>query len=121
MDILQGKPTIAVYCPFERKSKHVNSTETCNKLCGKYVDGSAGEIRCRRCYKIFEFRLEDGILITEKTSPTSVVAEPIPKLAKGGLIETDAVLVPRHEHVSIHYREIKELKDLAHTLPSEES
>lgn len=78
-DILQDKPLIAVYCPFERKSKDVNTTETCNKLCGKYTDGSAGEIRCRRCYKIFEFRLEDGKLITEKTSLTSVVAAPIPK------------------------------------------
>ena len=103
MDILQGRPLIAVYCPFERKSKHVNATETCNKLCGKYVDGSAGEIRCRRCYKIFEFRLEDGKLITEKTSPTSVVAEPVPG------------------DESISYPTIKELKDLAHTLPSEES
>lgn len=77
--ILQGRPLIAVYCPFERKSKHLNSTETCNKLCGRYFDGSGGEIRCRRCYKIFEFRLEDGNLITEKTSPESVVAAPIPR------------------------------------------
>lgn len=78
-EILQGKELIAVYCPFQRKSKDVNTTETCNKLCGKYTDGSAGEIRCRRCYKIFEFRLEDGQLITEKTSLSSVVAAPIPR------------------------------------------
>lgn len=103
MDILQGKPLISVYCPFERKSKHVNSTETCNKLCGKYVDGSAGEIRCRRCYKIFEFRLEDGKLITEKTSPTSVVAEQIPRDENTVYVQTQLPL------------------DLAHTPPSGES
>lgn len=77
MDILQSKPLVAIYCPFSRHSKDLKTTETCNKLCGKFTEGSSGEIRCRRCYKIFEFRIEDGKVITEKTSPESVKAEQI--------------------------------------------
>lgn len=103
MDILQGKEKIAIYCPFLRKSKHLDETETCNKLCGKFTDGSSGEIRCRRCYKIFEFRLEDGKLITEKTSPTSVVAAPIP------------------EDENISSQPVQLALDLALTPPNEES
>jgi len=92
MDILQGKEKIAVYCPFARRSKHLDTTETCNKLCGKFTDGSSGEIRCRRCYKIFEFRLENGILLTEKTSLTSVVAAPIPRDENTVYVQTELPL-----------------------------
>ena len=94
---------ISLYCPFTRHSKRTNTAETCNKLCGRYVEGSKGEVRCRRCYTIYDFILKDGEFTTERVGPISVKAAPIP------------------EDERIPSQPVQLALDLAHTLPSEEN
>lgn len=46
---------IDVKCPFKIQSKKHNGIYDCNRLCGRFEPGSAGELWCPKCKLRFNF------------------------------------------------------------------